>query len=83
MTTTKRKPAAAKPQSPIDLQTAAPGQLLDRNDLKQITRKSRATIFRWVCQGILPKPRKIGPVSNFWTVDEIRSALAKAIGGGQ
>ena len=36
---------------------------------------SRPTIYRWIEQGILPKPHKLGATRNFWTVGEIRDAL--------
>ncbi len=46
--------------------------------LRIITGKSRATIYRWVEKGYLPKPRKpAGPTSqNSWTVGEIRHAIS-------
>ncbi len=49
---------------------------IDLPCLKAITSKSRATIYRWIDQGILPKPRKIGTSRNLWTVGEIRQALS-------
>jgi predicted DNA-binding transcriptional regulator AlpA len=48
---------------------------LDIDALKAITGKSRATIYRWIDKGILPKPRKLGRTHNFWTVGDIRRAL--------
>lgn len=44
--------------------------------LKAITGKSRATLYRWIDKGLLPKPRKLGPTHNFWTAGEIRRALS-------
>lgn len=46
--------------------------------LKAITGRSRATIYRWIASGILPKPRKLGATHNCWTAGEIRQALAAA-----
>lgn len=47
----------------------------DLGSLKAITGKSRATIYRWVDQGILPAPKKLGATRNFWTAGVIRRAL--------
>lgn len=51
---------------------------VDISTLIAITGKSRATLYRWIDKGILPKPRKpAGPTSqNSWTVGEIRRALS-------
>jgi len=49
---------------------------IDIAALKAITGKSRATLYRWIDKGILPKPRKLGPTHNFWTAGEIRRALS-------
>lgn len=43
--------------------------------LKAITGKSRATLYRWIDRGILPKPRKLGLTHNFWTAGDVRRAL--------
>lgn len=43
--------------------------------LKGVTGKSRATIYRWIAQGLLPPPRKLGRTRNVWTVGDIRRAL--------
>lgn len=43
--------------------------------IQAITSKSRATIYRWIDQGIIPRPRKFGPTQNFWTAGDIRRAL--------
>lgn len=48
--------------------------------LMALTGKSRATVWRWVNLGILPKPKKLSPTSqNLWTVGEIRRALSQAV----
>lgn len=44
--------------------------------LKFVTGKSRATLYRWIDKGILPKPRKLGPTHNFWLAGDIRRALS-------
>lgn len=50
---------------------------LDIAALKAITGKSRATLYRWIDKGILPKPRKLGLTSNnVWAAGEIRRALS-------
>ena len=49
---------------------------IDIAALKAITGKSRATLYRWIDKGILPKPRKLGPTHNFWTAGDIRRALS-------
>lgn len=50
--------------------------LVDIAALKAITGKSRATLYRWIAQGILPQPRKLGRTQNVWTVGDIRRALS-------
>lgn len=50
---------------------------IDIAALKAITGKSRATLYRWIEKGILPKPRKFGLTSNnVWAAGEIRRALS-------
>lgn len=50
---------------------------LDIAALKAITGKSRATLYRWIDKGILPKPRKFGLTSNnVWAAGDIRRALS-------
>jgi len=49
---------------------------VDIGALKAITGKSRATLYRWMDRGLLPKPRKLGPTHNFWTAGDIRRALS-------
>jgi predicted DNA-binding transcriptional regulator AlpA len=38
--------------------------------------KSRATTYRHVEKGILPRPRKLAGTQNYWIVGEVRKALA-------
>lgn len=50
---------------------------IDIAALKAITGKSRATLYRWIDKGILPKPRKFGLTSNnVWAAGDIRRALS-------
>lgn len=49
---------------------------LDLADLMAITSKSRATIYRWIELGVLPKPRKSEGTQNSWIVGEVRRALS-------
>jgi len=48
---------------------------IGRSSLEIITGKSCATIYRWVSEGKLPKPKKLGNSHNSWSVGEIRAAL--------
>lgn len=43
--------------------------------LQALTSKSRATIYRWIDQGILPRPIKTRGTQNAWNVGEVRTAL--------
>lgn len=50
---------------------------IDIAALRAITGKSRATLYRWIEKGILPKPRKLGLTSNnVWAAGDIRRALS-------
>lgn len=51
---------------------------IDLNCLKAYLSKSKATIYRYVELGILPKPRKLGggATRNFWIAGEVRRALS-------
>lgn len=48
---------------------------IDIATLKAITGKSRATLYRWIEKGILPKPRKLGLTNNVWAAGDVRRAL--------
>jgi len=39
---------------------------------------SGSTVWRWVKQGIIPQPKKLGPQTTVWNVGELRAALEKA-----
>lgn len=36
---------------------------------------SSSTVWRWVNNGTLPKPRKFGPRTTTWNVGELRAVL--------
>lgn len=37
---------------------------------------SESNVWRWVQDGRIPKPRKLGPQTTVWNVGELRRALA-------
>ena len=41
---------------------------------------SRATVWRWVEDGLIPKPRKLSAAITAWNVGELRLALNNAMG---
>lgn len=41
---------------------------------------SQPNVWRWVKEGLIPPPRKLGPQTTVWNVGELRRALAKAAG---
>lgn len=50
---------------------------IDVAALIALTGKSRATVYRWIDRGILPKPRRFGGTTqNTWNVGEVRRALS-------
>lgn len=51
---------------------------LDLAALREITGKSRPTIYRWISKGILPQPIKKPGCRNAWYVGDIRAALGPA-----
>lgn len=63
------------PVSVQNLDSLPDTALLDLKCIISLTSKSRATIYRWIEIGILPKPRKLGATRNFWSAGEIRRAL--------
>ncbi|MCK9258160.1 MAG: AlpA family phage regulatory protein [Azoarcus sp.] len=38
--------------------------------------RSRASVYRYIDKGILPRPRKLAGTQNSWIVGEVRKALA-------
>lgn len=76
----KRKQRQVIPSAVANFDSLPDSAKLDLACLKALTAKSRATIYRWIDQGILPKPHKFGASRNFWNVGDIRRALS-AVGG--
>jgi predicted DNA-binding transcriptional regulator AlpA len=50
--------------------------LMNVREISLLSGKSRATLWRDVRDGRLPKPHKIGPKSPRWKVRDVRSFLA-------
>ena len=48
---------------------------VSNKDLRALTGKSRATVYRWTKQGILPAPVKLGNSQNLWRLGDIRAIL--------
>lgn len=44
---------------------------------------SAASVWRWVRNGQLVAPHRLGPRSTRWSVGELRAALNNAKGGGK
>jgi len=42
---------------------------------------SPSNVWRWVKQGLIPEPRKLGPQTTVWNVGVLRRALAGAPDG--
>lgn len=72
---TTRTEKTSIPVSAINFDQLPDSARIDLGCLKALTSKSRATIYRWIDQGIIPAPRKLGSTQNFWTAGEIRRAL--------
>jgi predicted DNA-binding transcriptional regulator AlpA len=78
-------PAAAKltPSALRDAETLAKFDTLPDSAhvrmpvLRSLTQVSTPTIYRWIQQGFLPAPMKLGPRVSAWNVGEIRAALAE------
>jgi len=52
--------------------------------IKQLTQRygvSPATIWRWVNEGVLPKPHKLGPATTRWHVDDLQAFESRAAAG--
>lgn len=64
------------PDSARHFDALAASARIDIAAMVAITGKSRATIYRWVERGILPKPRKLAGTQNTWSVGEVRRALS-------
>lgn len=42
---------------------------------------STSNVWRWVKQGLIPQPRKLGPQTTVWNVGDLRRALAGGSNG--
>ncbi len=74
--TKNRKLSAASLAAVENFDNLADSVLVDLAAVRSIACVSRPTIYRWISRGLLPQPRKVGPLKNFWTAGEIRAALA-------
>lgn len=39
---------------------------------------SHSNVWRWVRDGLIPQPRKLGPQTTVWNVGDLRRALAES-----
>ena len=70
----------AKRLDPVsDFDKLSASALVDVRTIMALADVSRATVFRHVRAGILPKPIQLGPQAVRWTVAEVRKYL-KGIG---
>lgn len=55
-------------------------QMQQINDVKlaEMLSISRATVWRWVKNGTLPQPRKLGRNTTRWDVEEVSKAIKGA-----
>ena len=58
-------------KNPIALGAKTIKRLLTIREVQLIAGKSRSTLYRWISQGIFPKPCKIGPNSIAWPEEAI------------
>jgi predicted DNA-binding transcriptional regulator AlpA len=42
---------------------------------------SPATVWRWVAEGIFPKPFKLGPNTTVWDLDQVEAFLTQKAAG--
>ena len=66
----------ALPDAARHLHELSESARIDIAALIAVTGKSRATVYRWVDRGILPKPKKFAGTQNTWNVGEVRRALS-------
>lgn len=57
-----------------------PKRYVSDKDLSRRYSVSRATPWKWAKSGILPKPKRIGPNTTRWDLDEIEQFEAKKAG---
>lgn len=62
------------------LPPAHDGELLSTADVLRMLRRSRATLYRWVNLGLLPRPRRIQN-SSYWSRSELQAAIERAAPG--
>ncbi|BBF70228.1 helix-turn-helix transcriptional regulator [Sphingomonas bisphenolicum] len=61
-----------------DVATIAPDdRILTLQQVRQIVPKDKATIYRWIQQGIFPDRYRIGPGSVGWLQSEVMAWLAR------
>jgi len=46
-------------------------EILSSSEVRKITGKSRATIYRWSKSGLFPKPRSMGNGHNMWFKSDV------------
>lgn len=63
--------------APSDAPNRPFGGLLSAEEFAAELGVSRRTVHRYVADGILPKPRKLGPRLSRWTREEVEAAKAK------
>jgi predicted DNA-binding transcriptional regulator AlpA len=56
---------------------------MTRGDIADLFRTSTTTVRRWVDEGVLPPPQKIGraPTLERWLQDDVMAALRNAVDG--
>ena len=71
---TKIKPVDSK-----NKHAASINRFLSIKEVQIISGKSRSTLYRWINQGIFPKPCKIGPNSVAWPEEVVEKWREKNI----
>ena len=46
-------------------------RIIRRTDVQKMTGLSRSTIYKWMDEGLFPKPVKLGPRAVGWVEDHI------------
>ena len=60
-------------------QSATGAIFLGTKELCATLRMARATLYRWIADGIFPKPVKVGPRRNGWLRSDIETFVANRI----
>jgi predicted DNA-binding transcriptional regulator AlpA len=68
--------SAASTYAVANFDTLPESAKLDTAAVLHLACISRPTLYRMMDRGDLPRPRKLGASKNFWTVGEVRRALA-------